>query len=172
VWWWGKVEIALFGRIRGCGGRVRPPRGDPAHAGVQRPLPGHHHGGLAGIYILLEGHFIWIIQVIGLCGRHHGPVPLVIMLLDIRREEVMWQDAIGGRSCWRMLSLVLLAEMLLAWGGLPAGRGRPPVPKGFGTTLYRGRLLFTDYLFPFEVTSVILLVGDGGGDGAGEEAVK
>jgi NADH-quinone oxidoreductase subunit J len=116
---------------------------------------------LAGIYILLEGHFIWIIQVIVYAGAIMVLFLFVIMLLDIRREEMMWARRDRGQILLAaILSLVLLAEMLLALGRsyLPAARTAPAPAEGFGTTLTVGRLLFTDYLFPFEVTSVILLV--------------
>jgi NADH-quinone oxidoreductase subunit J len=118
-------------------------------------------GALAGMYVLLEGHFIWIIQVIVYAGAIMVLFLFVIMLLDIRREEVMWAKRDRGQILLAaILSLVLLAELLLALGRsyLPAARMAPAVAEGFGTTQTVGRLLFTDYLFPFEITSVILLI--------------
>ena len=118
-------------------------------------------GALAGLYILLEGHFIWIIQIIVYAGAIMVLFLFVIMLLDVRREEVMWARRDRGQILLAaVLSLLLLAEMVVAlWRStLPAAQGPAAPAAGFGTTQTVGRLLFTDYLFPFEVTSVVLLV--------------
>ena len=118
-------------------------------------------GALAGIYILLEAHFVWIVQVIVYAGAIMVLFIFVIMLLDIRREQDPWMPPGRGRILTALLlSVVLLVELGMAVAGrlvLPAG-GTPPVAGDFGTTHTVGRLLFTEYLYPFEITSVILLV--------------
>ena len=116
---------------------------------------------LAGIYILLEGHFIWIIQVIVYAGAIMVLFLFVIMLLDIRQEDVLWARRDRGQILLAaLLSLVLLVEMVLALGrsALSGAQTAPASIQGFGTTQTVGRMLFTDYLFPFEITSVILLI--------------
>jgi NADH-quinone oxidoreductase subunit J len=116
---------------------------------------------LAGLYVLLEGYFIWIIQIIVYAGAIMVLFLFVIMLLDVRHEDILWTRRDWGQLVpAALLSLVLLAEMLLALGrGALAGARAAPAPShGFGTTQTVGRMLFTDYLFPFEITSVILLV--------------
>ncbi len=118
-------------------------------------------GALAGIYILLEAYFVWIVQVIVYAGAIMVLFIFVIMLLDIRREPDPW--APPGRV--RILAALLLSVVLLVELGMAVAQrlalppsGAPSVAGGFGTTQTVGRLLFTDYLFPFEITSVILLV--------------
>jgi NADH-quinone oxidoreductase subunit J len=116
---------------------------------------------LAGIYILLEGYFIWIIQIIVYAGAIMVLFLFVIMLLDIRQEDVLWARRDWGQILLAaLLSLVLLVEMVLALGrSALTGAQTAAVPsQGFGTTQTVGRMLFTDYLFPFEITSIILLV--------------
>ena len=116
---------------------------------------------LAGIYILLEGYFIWIIQIIVYAGAIMVLFLFVIMLLDIRQEDVLWARRDRGQILLAaLLSLVLLVEMVLALGrsALSGAQTAPASIQGFGTTQTVGRLLFTDYLFPFEITSVILLI--------------
>jgi NADH-quinone oxidoreductase subunit J len=118
-------------------------------------------GALAGIYILLEAQFVWIVQVIVYAGAIMVLFLFVIMLLDIRRERDPWMPPGRGRILTALLlSAVLLVELGMAVAQrlvLPPS-GAPWVAGGFGTTRTVGRLLFTDYLFPFEITSVILLV--------------
>jgi NADH-quinone oxidoreductase subunit J len=118
-------------------------------------------GALAGIYVLLEAHFVWVIQVIVYAGAIMVLFLFVIMLLDIRREQALWAPPDRIRIVAAMLlSLVLLVELGLALGQRLALRpaGGPPPAGEFGWTHTVGRLLFTDYLFPFEITSIILLV--------------
>jgi NADH-quinone oxidoreductase subunit J len=115
-------------------------------------------GALAGIYITLEAHFVWAVQVLVYAGAIMVLFVFVIMLLNPPREEPRWawfdlrRIALAG-----VLAVVLLGELLLVLvrGHTPGGA---PVPPGFGSTEQVGRLLFTDFLFPFEVTSIILLV--------------
>ena len=118
-------------------------------------------GALAGIYVLLDAHFVWVIQVIVYAGAIMVLFLFVIMLLDIRREQALWAPADRVRIVAAiLLSLVLLGELGLALGqrlALRPGGGPPPAGE-FGWTHTVGRLLFTDYLFPFEITSIILLV--------------
>jgi NADH-quinone oxidoreductase subunit J len=118
-------------------------------------------GALAGIYILLAAYFVWIIQVIVYAGAIMVLFLFVIMLLDIGREQDPWARPDRGRIVAAiLLTLVLLVELgmavaqrlVLQPGGGPAAAGE------FGTTHLVGRLLFTDFLFPFEITSIILLV--------------
>jgi NADH-quinone oxidoreductase subunit J len=116
-------------------------------------------GSLAGLYILLDAHFVWAVQVLVYAGAIMVLFLFVIMLLNLPREEVRWSP----RDLRRILSAVALSVVLLAELLLVVGRRlslAPPasLPEGFGTTQTVGRLLFTDFLFPFELTSVILLV--------------
>ncbi len=116
---------------------------------------------LAGNYVLLEGYFIWIIQIIVYAGAIMVLFLFVIMLLDIPQEDVLWARRDWGQIvAAAALSLVLLVEMVLALGrgALRGAQTAPASAQDFGTTLTVGRMLFTDYLFPFEITSVILLV--------------
>jgi len=48
--------------------------------------------------------------------------------------------------------------MALALLQAPASAAAPPVPAGFGSPVAVGGLLFSDYILPFEVTSLLLLV--------------
>jgi NADH-quinone oxidoreductase subunit J len=117
-------------------------------------------GALAGIYILLQAHFVWVIQVIVYAGAIMVLFLFVIMLLDIRREQDPWAAPDRGRILIAvLLSTVLLVELGMTAGTrLVGGAGAPGLTGEFGTTQTVGRLLFTDFLYPFEITSIILLV--------------
>ncbi len=115
-------------------------------------------GALAGIYILLEAHFVWVIQVIVYAGAIMVLFLFVIMLLDIRREQDPWAAPDRGRILVAvLLSVVLLVELGMAVATRLVSEG-PRLSGDFGTTQTVGWLLFTDFLYPFEITSIILLV--------------
>jgi NADH-quinone oxidoreductase subunit J len=116
-------------------------------------------GSLAGLYVLLGAHFVWAVQVLVYAGAIMVLFLFVIMLLNLPREDVAWAKHDLRRILLAAaLGVVLLIELILVVG-LRAGpvRGTALAPD-FGTTATVGRLLFTTFLFPFEITSVILLV--------------
>jgi len=114
---------------------------------------------LAVLYILLQAQFIAIVQVIVYAGAIVVLFLFVIMLIggELGPDALQW----GKRSL--ALGVALLAGLLLAAGliygvlvGAPAGQAGA-VP-GSGSVQAIGELLFTDYLLPFELASVLLLV--------------
>ena len=116
-------------------------------------------GSLAGLYILLDAHFVWAVQVLVYAGAIMVLFLFVIMLLNLPREETPW----APRDLKRILSAIVLSVVLMVELVVVVGRHftLTPVgaaPEGFGTTQMIGRLLFSEFLFPFEITSIILLV--------------
>jgi NADH-quinone oxidoreductase subunit J len=79
--------------------------------------------------------------------------------LNLPREDVPWAPRDLRRIILAAaLSVVLLIELALVVGFRVAPAKDPALTAGFGTTETVGRLLFTKFLFPFEITSVILLI--------------
>ena len=82
-------------------------------------------GSLAGLYILLEAHFVWAVQVLVYAGAIMVLFLFVIMLLNLPREDVPW----ARRDLRRiMLALVLagilLVELILVVGRAARARGQ------------------------------------------------
>lgn len=115
--------------------------------------------GLAGYYILLQAQLVAAVHVIVYAGAIMVLFLFVLMLLDVRREEgsplrVGRLQLFLGTGAGTALLLLLWATMVVAPEaeiGLP-----PPLPRANAQAV--GRLLFTRYLLPFELTSLILLV--------------
>jgi len=112
---------------------------------------------LGGYYILLQAQLVAAVHVIVYAGAIMVLFLFVIMLLDVRQEEGSRLRVGGvqltlGTAAGTALLLLLWATMAAAPGGGPP----PPLPKG--NTQAVGYLLFTRYLLPFELTSLILLV--------------
>ena len=115
---------------------------------------------LAGLFVLLEAYFLAAVQVIVYAGAIMVLFLFVIMLLNLSHADA--QEPKAGR--YRQFCVMLLMVILVAQVGIVAGRqlGATPSAERFAmqeeNVSYLGRLLFTDYLFPFEVVGVILLV--------------
>jgi NADH-quinone oxidoreductase subunit J len=119
---------------------------------------------LACIYVTLAAPFIAAVQVIVYAGAIMVLVVFVIMLLNVEEEE---------RRVMRLRYLVpvavLLAAVLVAEASFiifsvrtaPFPRAHPGAsanPSNFGLTAEIGKGLFTQYLLPFEITSLLLLM--------------
>ena len=114
---------------------------------------------VAGLFVLLEAHFLAAVQIIVYAGAIMVLFLFVIMLLNLGANDAL--EAVTGR--YRGFAVILLSTMLVAFLGLTTLRqaGGPTVPNAELTTNnipYIGKLLYTDFLFPFEVASMILLV--------------
>jgi NADH-quinone oxidoreductase subunit J len=81
----------------------------------------------------------------------------VIMLLGAERLETKpslpWQAPVAVA-----LTVLLLGLMALALLQAPQAAALPPVGRAFGSPAAVGDLLFSEYILPFEVTSLLLLV--------------
>ncbi|MGP0074912.1 MAG: NADH-quinone oxidoreductase subunit J [Bryobacteraceae bacterium] len=115
-------------------------------------------GSLAVLYLQLGGEFIAAAQVIVYAGAIMVLFVFVIMLLNAGAEPTSFQVS----RFVKYFGLILLAAFL----GLISFIIQALLPKTEGvlfgtfqgTTLEVGRKLFTTYLLPFEVTSVLILI--------------
>jgi NADH-quinone oxidoreductase subunit J len=114
---------------------------------------------LAVFFVLLDAHFLAAVQVIVYAGAIMVLFLFVIMLLGVDRQEVLRERVRGQRPLALFLGLLLAAGIVLAVR-LGVGLLNGPVPDAPQGPNVRAvaRVLFTDYLFPFEVTSVLLIV--------------
>jgi NADH-quinone oxidoreductase subunit J len=119
-------------------------------------------GALSGLYVLLEAPFVAVIQIIVYAGAIMVLFLFVVMLLNAPVEEK--PDARGVRSMLKpgplrmgaLLAVVMAVELVwvLSQPGLDAQFGGSAV----SSVRAIGVELFTRYAFPFEVTSVLILV--------------
>jgi NADH-quinone oxidoreductase subunit J len=122
---------------------------------------------LAAIYLLLHAEFIGLVQVVVYAGAIMVLFLFVIMYLNIGRDVESGVTILLRRGLGWLLGAALVAEgVLLVSRGLalgpaaaPAAAGAvPDVAAAAGNTQQLGLLLYSRYLFPFELTSIILLV--------------
>jgi NADH-quinone oxidoreductase subunit J len=111
---------------------------------------------VAALFLTLRAEFLAVVQVIVYAGAIAVLFVFAIMVLIPGREET-GPDALRSWR-WAAVPLVgvflVLVALALRSVTLSGPTRAPAVPGGVEAI---GRVLFTDYLFPFEVTSVLLL---------------
>jgi NADH-quinone oxidoreductase subunit J len=111
---------------------------------------------MAGLFILLHAFFLAAVQVLVYAGAVMVLFLFVIMLLDLKAEEKrrarVLTLASAAIAAGAILAMFLQALRSAPPGSIPAGAGAEGGPVALG------RLLFTRYLLPFELVSVVLLV--------------
>lgn len=114
-------------------------------------------GSLAVLYLTLAAEFLAVLQVIVYAGAIVVLFLFVIMLLHARTPERR-PSRVGAQ--WTVaapLGIALGAGLSYTVLQLPTQTLK--VPEGFGSTEAVGRELFSTFLLPFEVASLLLLVG-------------
>ena len=131
---------------------------NPVHAALFLVLAFFTAG---GIWMLLEAEFLAITLVMVYVGAVMVLFLFVVMMLDInldRIREGFWSYLPLGAA----IGLLMVAEMLMVLGGSYFGLDSMPEPPaaaaGYSNTRELGRLLYTKYVYPFELASLVLLV--------------
>jgi NADH-quinone oxidoreductase subunit J len=113
---------------------------------------------LSGIYVLLDAHLIAALQIIVYAGAIMVLFLFVIMLLNIQEKEGRVE---GSKLALQFLSIVAVGFIFIMVANLAKVGSIPVQPtdvlNAFGTVRSVGRLLFTNFLLPFEIASVLLL---------------
>jgi len=112
----------------------------------------------AGVWLLLQAEFLAIALVLVYVGAVMVLFLFVVMMLDVNfdnlRQHFRSYVPIGA-----LVGALVLLEMALVIVGSAIGPGSalPPAPAGSNTRAL-GRLLYVDYVYPFEIAAVVLLV--------------
>lgn len=119
---------------------------------------------VACIYLLTGAYFLAVIQILVYAGAILVLFAFVVMFLNLKEYMQAEQTHRGQRWAALILAPILLAELVYILVGLDltsAQGGLTPeaIAAAGGNTRVLGLSLFQDYLLPFEVASVILLVG-------------
>lgn len=115
----------------------------------------------AGLWLLLEAEFLAITLVLVYVGAVMVLFLFVVMMLDInlaRLREGFWRwFPVGG-----IVALVIVAEIALIMTGTYFSLEEMPAPDpqaaDYSNTKELGRLLYTEYVYAFELAAVLLLV--------------
>ena len=113
---------------------------------------------LAGLYALLSAKLIFAIQLIVYAGAIMSLILFIIMFLNISEKDLpdessRWYYFAGGALIIAPLGTLLLKVVKT----LPEGN-TAFIDESFGKIGEVGKVLFTDWLLPFEIVSILLLV--------------
>jgi NADH-quinone oxidoreductase subunit J len=146
------AAILLFAAIRVITTR------NPVHATLFLVLA---FGTASVMWILLEAEFLAIALVLVYVGAVMVLFLFVVMMLDINIDslrEGFWDYLVPGL----VVAGIMVAEMTIVLLGKQAGllalAGPAPKSADYSNTKELGRVIYTDYVFPFEIAAVILLV--------------
>ncbi|MDX9737397.1 MAG: NADH-quinone oxidoreductase subunit J [Azonexus sp.] len=113
-----------------------------------------------GVWLMMQAEFLGIALIVVYVGAVMVLFLFVVMMLDLNFDQLR-------QGFWRylplgaMLGLVMVLEMGLVLGSkyFQVPLSEAAVEPGISNTRELGALLVTDYVFPFELAAVILLVG-------------
>jgi NADH-quinone oxidoreductase subunit J len=112
---------------------------------------------LAGLFAMLHAEFVFILQILVYAGAIMVLIIFTIMLLNLKKEELA-EAPVG----WMRLLLCATACAAAAFGAVQIfGEVEPmnvQVAPDFGNMETVGRSMLSDFVYPFEVISLILLV--------------
>jgi len=117
---------------------------------------------LSALYVTVHAQFIAAVQIVVYAGAIMVLFIFVIMLLNVPKDLPLIEKQKGLRYLAIPIAGLMIAEMFYVIRPIRLSTF-PPVPPGdaeraVGTTWSIGTALFTDYLLPFEVTSVLILM--------------
>ena len=119
-------------------------------------------GALSGLYVLLDAPFVAVIQIIVYAGAIMVLFLFVVMLLNAPHEDTEYDERVhpllrpGPMRFGGAMAVALIVE--LTWALMKGGESGVFPGGSTSSVAAIGRALFTDYAFPFEVTSVLILV--------------
>ncbi len=112
---------------------------------------------IAVLYLFLRAQFIAIIQITVYAGAIMVLFLFVIMLLNLGEDKLQTWKLNSGRTIALLVGIAFLVEVLYTVMNFTTNVGMSPSSESIGTVEAIGKTLYTGYLFPFEITSLLLL---------------
>jgi len=115
----------------------------------------------AAIWLLIEAEFLAVVLILVYVGAVMVLFLFVVMMLDINIEEVrarvtryaLFGGIVAGVVVFEIVSVVWTRSL-----GLDVTTGAQAQPANYSNTAELGKLLYTDYVYPFELAAVLLLI--------------
>ena len=116
---------------------------------------------LSVLFLLLGAQFVAMIQILIYAGAILVLFLLVNMLLGMEGAQSSETPSVRKFLLWLIFPVLITGELILAIHSTPvlSSTAQGYAPRFSSTVESLGAFLFSDYLLPFELTSVILLVG-------------
>jgi NADH-quinone oxidoreductase subunit J len=117
--------------------------------------------GVAGLYLLQQAEFLFAVQIVLYIGGIMVLFLFVIMLVNLdqaEKERQFHRRIWAGIAAGAGTAAVFAWFLLKGWSSVRLGEPAPPDPNAPGNVEQLADTLFRDYLVPFELASVLLLV--------------
>ena len=118
---------------------------------------------IAIIYISLNAQFIAVAQVIVYAGAIMMLILFVIMLIHLEAEQELTGRITGAKVIASFITIILFLEIVAAVLSFRVtgmkGPFTPEMLARFGNVRSVGMVLYGRYMFPFEIASILLLIG-------------
>lgn len=112
----------------------------------------------AALWLLLQAEFLGIVLVLVYVGAVMVLFLFVIMMLDLNLD-LLKEGFAKYAPVGLVVAVVIAAEMILVLKSKPFQLTTPAAPPPANNTEALGEVLYTDYVYSFELAAVILLVG-------------
>ena len=115
----------------------------------------------SGLWLLLEAEFLAVVLVLVYVGAVMVLFLFVVMMLDINVAELR-EGFIRYLPIALLIAVVMAGQLIVVLGGDQFGFDAVPLPAphaaDYSNTKALGELLYTEFIYPFEIASMILLV--------------
>lgn len=115
----------------------------------------------ASIWLLIEAEFLAVVLVLVYVGAVMVLFLFVVMMLDINVEEMRRGFTRYAWVGWLTAFVVIVQIVGVVAArrlGVAVTQGMVPLPADYSNTAHLGRVLYTEYLYPFELAAILLLV--------------
>jgi len=113
---------------------------------------------LAALYVLLEAYFVAVLEIIVYAGAIMVLFLFVIMLINVGKEKAATSLIQKAKALPFMLVVLFSLNIILLILWRNEGLHQSNVISSVGSITAIGQALFTKYLLPFEIASLLLLV--------------
>lgn len=113
---------------------------------------------LAALYAMLDAHFVAVLQILVYAGAIMVLFIFVIMLLNLQKGELTIDKLNLPRMSVFIIGGGLFVFLSFMFRKIPSVPFKQ-VPENFGTAQSVGKIMFSEYVIPFEVIGILLLVG-------------
>lgn len=118
---------------------------------------------IAVVYLTLHAQFIAVAQVIVYAGAIMMLIVFVIMLIQLEAETIGKGKFSGAKVIGAFITIILFLEIVAVLVTFPRGAATastaPAANAALGSVASVGTALYGKYLFPFEIASILLLIG-------------
>jgi NADH-quinone oxidoreductase subunit J len=149
----GTIIFYILGAIAIAGALMVVSRKNPVAAAIFLVVT---MSAIAGIFVQLGSVFIAALQIIVYAGAIMVLFLFVIMMLNLRRDELGFDSRVFQRLFAMVLGAVLIIMLVTVIAKFPY-RPAQPVDLSVGHIPSISKKLFYDYLYPFEITGLLLL---------------